>query len=123
MKKGSRQGGSEKHIVQIRLEPTSRKERRRWRVRSSVGTGKAEMLKLKETMLLQTPERKVWSQPQNHLKDKQLFEAKRVARSEEVTQRYHLQEQPHKNDMFSVRDADVKTKQNQRNDSTSFQQS
>ena len=43
-------------------------------------TGQAEMLELKETMrlklLVDPPERKAWSQPQNLSKDKQVFEAK-----------------------------------------------
>ena len=53
------------------------------------------MLKLKETirlkLLADPPERNAWSKPRNLLRDKQLFEAKRVALSDEVTQRFHLQ--------------------------------
>ena len=40
------------------------------------------MVKLKETMRLKL--RSAWSQPENLSKDKQLFEAKRVALSEDV---------------------------------------
>ena len=67
------------------------------------------MLKLKETMRLKlladSPERNAWSQPQNLSKDKQLFEAKRVALSEEVMQRYQLHEHPHGDDLLG--DADM----------------
>ena len=83
-------------------------------MRSPVRTGLAEMLKLKETMRLKLladpPERRLWSQQQNLSKDKQLLEAKCVALSEEVTQRYHLQEHPRGDEMFSVRDADAERK-------------
>ena len=89
--------------------------------------GQAEMLKLKETirlkLLADARERNVWSQPQNLLKDKQRFEAKCVALSDNVTQRHHLQEYPHGDDMLSARDADMETKPNRRDGFTSYQQS
>ena len=69
------------------------------------------MHKLKETMrpklLAYPPESKAWSEPQNLSKDKQLFEAKCFALSEEVGQRYHLHEHLRGDGMLSVRDADM----------------
>ena len=50
------------------------------------------------------------SEPQSLSNNEQLFETKRVALSEEVTRRYHLQEHPHQDDMLTARDADMETK-------------